>query len=299
MVLPTSSASFSTRELRCHASLPFPTQFVVRPVVTNAFLSACGRHWLYSVLGVVFAVLCAMTTLFRTSMSPLWTGLVLGSVALCIVSWLLVTLTRMDRRLCMVLLRSFEWWFLMANVMAYVAAWLWQQASIGDVCSALLVPLACVYALSLDALVSSSRLGRGCVLAIMLLVFVNDYIALLRVEVDDSRRLPLSYTTSSVRKVTLHTLCMFLAKYLAVLLFRPHRLQIISTTIAVAIVDEFASSSSSDSSSASSCTDGDGDDSFCRTSSMNVKDTNLKVMSSSSSRRLQQLDEALLPVEQV
>ncbi len=82
----------------------------------------------------------------------------------------------------------------------------------------LIVCLGFIYSLSLDAVVSSSRLGKACVLSILFGVFLFNLISLHLHQSSDSRSLPFGQTSQSVRSGCLTTLCIFLAKYLALLI---------------------------------------------------------------------------------
>lgn len=222
------------RKLRYHVSLPFPAEFDFDPLVKNATLTACARHRLYYPLGNVLCLSIGTAGFCRFWIPPSVACILLGTLSICLQAWLVVTLTRVDRRIASRLLRSFEWWWLMGNASTAVIMWLLSRTTVVESITVSFLPAVFLYAFCLDAVVSSSRFGRGGVLSVILFICVWNVVKYhIRSYAEQIHTRDLFFGSSSLSLMTacLTTLAIFMAKYLVLLIFTPDRLLIISTRI--------------------------------------------------------------------
>jgi hypothetical protein len=243
---PVHAPVVSQNLLHCDVALPFPNQFHFEPLLKHALLTRMGKHWLYhpSILAWCLAIAAATTVSAKENLSDVFGGLLYGTLLLWSYLWMIIALTRMDRRLCSALIHSFEWWWLLLNILMYGMSLLLDSgASVTFVLESLTLPLCYLYVFSLDALVHTSRWTKVAILSMVVLVDGADllFLRLNRIPMlhPDRSICVLVYCTTvhTMHASSIFTILVFASKYLAMLLFKPNHLQIISTRIACTIDD--------------------------------------------------------------
>jgi hypothetical protein len=223
--------------LSCSGSLPLPVSFRLRPLWSNARLSSIGRtRWHFP--SIITVGVLSLIALWLPASTPEYVENILHTCGLVLLLlWLSVCLTHMDRLLLHALVWSFEWWFLMSNIVMFVVCLL---VDIGVQYPVILICIGycsiCLYVFSLDAVVGPTRGHKVCLLATVLVCLVVELVQAQHVDrqLDRSQDFcAFLYCTStgSLRGTSTTTLAVFTIKYIVLLLWRPVQLMIISARV--------------------------------------------------------------------
>jgi hypothetical protein len=143
--------------------LPLPSELDLSPVWSHPRLLLFVQHRAFIPLSM-FVLLLMSINIWIVGSAGGWAVFGLGAAAFCI--WGVATLSQMDRRMISALLRTFEWWLLIANMLMYIICrgvelrWKLQRML------AWFIAFGCgVCIFSLDALLQLSRLVKGAVVA--------------------------------------------------------------------------------------------------------------------------------------
>jgi hypothetical protein len=217
--------------------LPLPSELDLHPLWNPPLVERLVQHRAFTPLSVLFLILYAISTaVYNPSFDSFggWGTFFTGTAVYCV--WALAALSRMDRRMMLALMSTFEWWLLIGNLLMYIICrGIEQRWELG---STLLVYFCFGYGLcifSLDAMVTVSRAAKGVVLVSALsfgtIVFVNEHLSSEIAQSEDVRIFFYQSTTSSLRGSSLLTIMFFFCKYFLAILFRPRRLLIVSSPI--------------------------------------------------------------------
>jgi hypothetical protein len=221
---------------------PLPADFTVRPLVRNFCMSRIASHRLFYpsflFLGVLFIVYAAIP--WNDSLvGAQWTFFVICQLLAW--SWCSVALTQVDRRIMWMLLRTFEYIFLVSQALTISICVVIQSPSAFTAFWALGMFGGFTFMLSFDAFLGASRLGKGCAL----LAFLAELLYILAYNhahpTDDPQYISVFFyrtTVDSMMGSAYLTLTLFVGKYLFYILCRPGRMLILASNVTFSVMQD-------------------------------------------------------------
>jgi hypothetical protein len=235
---PVSSASHSAPiRMTSRSFCPVPSSFALQPLVATEGLFRVAHHRMYYpalllVLFVAFVGRSLVQAIHASWLPPLLD--VIGVVFILMLGF--ISLTQVDRRLMRLLLRSFEYLWLLSNVLVFAMTLLFSNGvGVQSVVPTLAWSTMMLYAFSFDAIIGPTRFIKGCLLSLIVAFFCLILIMLHMHEssLSDNQVCVFFYCTSpaSLCGASVTTSLIFALKYLACVLFRPARLLILTAII--------------------------------------------------------------------
>jgi hypothetical protein len=231
--------------ISCAVNLPLPADFILQPLLRNERLSSLGnQRYFYPVcllLGLV---------LWLLHVSIPWNGSLAGIGWTIYAMYLLdfslgtaVFLTQMDRRLMSLLLRSFEYGFLLAELLLMETCLALLNHGSMSLVTTFLSCSEGLLIISLDAFAGMGRRSKGCILALNLFLMA---VALLAMHLNPNQigtdmDVTCFFYRSTVKNLlgsAMVTLTLFIIKYIYYILFRPGKLLILTSNIACSVHGE-------------------------------------------------------------
>jgi len=257
-VLPPADQSvIPTRLVHCSVILPFPSNsssWPMRPVITHPTLMWLGaQRWFYFFAQVNILLALALTMTGATFGGRVAQLTVHCTLQLSGLGWLVVSLTQMDRVLMRRLLLSFEWWWLVGNLLVLVVCSLVENSSALYFVGFLMLIQAVVWILSLDALVGfeagrSPGQIRWVRAGLLLGMFVAVVLMLITAYSDGVREkgsTTVCLGSLCTKVVSLHqsaamTLTVFVGKLLLQVVFRPGQPLILQSRLHICLRQQAA-----------------------------------------------------------
>jgi hypothetical protein len=226
----------SPLRISCSVNLPLPADFSLQPLLQNERLAALGNHQMFYPAVLAVTLLGLLQNLIPWSEELVAVEWILYSFdLLALTCFLFILLTQLDRRLLKLLFRSFEYGFLLTELLLQQVSLSVLNHAPDAVVSTCITSLAGLFIISLDALVGAGRRGKGAFLLAALLAYSYTLVwtHLNASSISDIQVSVFFYRTtvnSLLGSATL-TLIAFVSKYLFYNLFRPGRMLILSSNI--------------------------------------------------------------------